>query len=103
MAKAVGLVFALCIAAIAAVAHGQQQEVFHVEGDVYCDPCRVQFVTELSQKLTGNFFNLITFLHQFENYSCGILMKSMAVRMFYFIWGFISLLIHDNNFFNIVK
>ncbi|KAK6154280.1 hypothetical protein DH2020_008528 [Rehmannia glutinosa] len=52
MAKAVALVSALCILAIAAVAHGHQQS-FNVEGDVYCDPCRVQFETELAQRLTG--------------------------------------------------
>ena len=52
MAKAVGFIFTLCfIAAVAA--HGHKQPPIHVEGDVYCDPCRVQFVTQLSRKLTG--------------------------------------------------
>ncbi|KAL6553499.1 hypothetical protein OROGR_007341 [Orobanche gracilis] len=51
MAKVVALVSALCILAIATVASAHR--TFNVEGDVYCDPCRVQFETELSQRLTG--------------------------------------------------
>ncbi|PIN16566.1 hypothetical protein CDL12_10791 [Handroanthus impetiginosus] len=51
MAKAVALV--LCILAFATIGHGHQQGVFNVEGDVYCDPCRVQFETELSKRLIG--------------------------------------------------
>ncbi|KAK4420416.1 Anther-specific protein LAT52 [Sesamum alatum] len=52
MAKAVALVSALCILAVAAVVNGHKEK-FHVEGDVYCDPCRVQFETELSYHLAG--------------------------------------------------
>lgn len=56
MAKAIALVSALCIVAlVATVAHAHNQ-VFNVEGDVYCDPCRVQFQTELSEKLPGNIY-----------------------------------------------
>lgn len=58
MAKAVALVSALCILAIAAIAHGHNGEVFNVEGDVYCDPCRVQFETVLAQRLTGKYTHL---------------------------------------------
>ncbi|KAG6397851.1 hypothetical protein SASPL_139301 [Salvia splendens] len=51
MAKAGCLVCVLCILAFATV--GRSYEVFKVEGDVYCDPCRVQFQTPLSKKLSG--------------------------------------------------
>ncbi|CAI9754966.1 unnamed protein product [Fraxinus pennsylvanica] len=53
MAKAVSLVSALCILAFATVAHCHAPEVFNVEGDVYCDPCRVKFETKLSHKIAG--------------------------------------------------
>merc|ERR1711925_38386 len=53
MAKAVSLVSVLCILAFATVAHCHAPEVFNVEGDVYCDPCRVQFETKLSHKIAG--------------------------------------------------
>ncbi|KAL0320613.1 UNVERIFIED_CONTAM: Anther-specific protein LAT52 [Sesamum radiatum] len=52
MAKAVALVSALCILAAVAVVDAHKEK-FHVEGDVYCDPCRVQFETELSYNLAG--------------------------------------------------
>ncbi|XP_073136280.1 anther-specific protein LAT52-like [Henckelia pumila] len=59
MAKVVGLVSAICIIlAISTVAHGRDQ-VFNIEGDVYCDPCRVQFQTTLSQKLPGATVRLV--------------------------------------------
>ncbi|KAL0328423.1 UNVERIFIED_CONTAM: Anther-specific protein LAT52 [Sesamum calycinum] len=51
MAKAVALVSALCVLAVAATVVHAHKEKFHVEGDVYCDPCRVQFETELSYNL----------------------------------------------------
>ncbi|KAK6134677.1 hypothetical protein DH2020_031602 [Rehmannia glutinosa] len=53
MAKAVALVSAICILALATIAQSHKHEVFKVEGDVYCDPCRVQFQNALSQKLAG--------------------------------------------------
>ncbi|KAL2483524.1 Pollen Ole e 1 allergen and extensin family protein [Forsythia ovata] len=53
MAKAVALVSAFCILAFATVAHCHATEVFDVEGDVYCDPCRVLFETKLSHKIGG--------------------------------------------------
>ncbi|XP_073147887.1 anther-specific protein LAT52-like [Henckelia pumila] len=60
MAKAVALVSAFCIIAFAAAtAHAHSQEVFKVEGDVYCDPCRLQFQTKLSQKLPGSKVRLV--------------------------------------------
>merc|ERR1711974_78040 len=51
MAKVVVLAF--CILAFATVARCHAPEVFNVEGDVYCDPCRVQFETKLSHKIAG--------------------------------------------------
>ncbi|CAA0816344.1 Pollen Ole e 1 allergen and extensin family protein [Striga hermonthica] len=51
MAKAVALASALCILAIATFANAHHD--FNVEGDVYCDPCRVQFETELARRLVG--------------------------------------------------
>ncbi|CAA0816039.1 Pollen Ole e 1 allergen and extensin family protein [Striga hermonthica] len=53
MAKVIGLVFALFVLAFATIAQCHKQEVFTVEGDVYCDPCRVQFQNPLSEKLAG--------------------------------------------------
>ncbi|KAL3631464.1 hypothetical protein CASFOL_024448 [Castilleja foliolosa] len=53
MAKLVALVSSLCILAIATLASAHGHRTFNVEGDVYCDPCRVQFETELSQRLVG--------------------------------------------------
>ncbi|CAA0808555.1 Pollen-specific protein-like [Striga hermonthica] len=53
MAKATRLVSALCILAFAAIAQCHKHEEFTVEGDVYCDPCRVQFQNALSDKLSG--------------------------------------------------
>ncbi|KAL1537708.1 anther-specific protein LAT52-like [Salvia divinorum] len=51
MAKAACLVSMICIFAFVTVARAH--ELFKVEGDVYCDPCRVQFQTSLSTKLSG--------------------------------------------------
>lgn len=48
MARAAYLISALCILAVATAS-----EVFNVEGDIYCDPCRVQYETPLSKKLPG--------------------------------------------------
>ncbi|KAL6535941.1 hypothetical protein OROHE_012785 [Orobanche hederae] len=54
MAKAVALVSALCILAFATtIAQCHKHQVFKIEGDVYCDPCRVQFQHDLSYKLAG--------------------------------------------------
>ncbi|GER29166.1 pollen Ole e 1 allergen and extensin family protein [Striga asiatica] len=54
MAKVVALASALYILALAAISNAHNNLfLFNVEGDVYCDPCRVQFETELSQKLVG--------------------------------------------------
>ncbi|KAG8386409.1 hypothetical protein BUALT_Bualt03G0145800 [Buddleja alternifolia] len=52
MAKSVALISALCILALAAVAHSHK-EVFDVVGEVYCDVCRFQFHNDLSYKLEG--------------------------------------------------
>ncbi|KAL3635368.1 hypothetical protein CASFOL_019915 [Castilleja foliolosa] len=55
MAKAhVSVVLALCVLASASsIAECHKHEVFKIEGDVYCDPCRVQFQSVLSEKLAG--------------------------------------------------
>ncbi|XP_059663685.1 olee1-like protein [Cornus florida] len=57
MAKVVALVaYALCLLALsgyATAAGDKKDSKFTVEGKVYCDPCRVQFVTKLSQFLEG--------------------------------------------------
>ncbi|CAH9147599.1 unnamed protein product [Cuscuta epithymum] len=53
MAKNVGLVIStLCFLAFASVIHCVPQK-FNVEGKVYCDTCRVQFETRISQDLPG--------------------------------------------------
>ncbi|KAL2552186.1 Pollen Ole e 1 allergen and extensin family protein [Forsythia ovata] len=53
MAKAVALGSVFCILALATLAHCHAPEVFDVEGNVYCDPCRVLFETKLSHKIAG--------------------------------------------------
>ncbi|CAK9134133.1 unnamed protein product [Ilex paraguariensis] len=53
MAKAIALIAsALCILALAGFAQCHQTEqLFNVEGKVYCDTCRVQFHTKISQNI----------------------------------------------------
>ncbi|XP_059645813.1 olee1-like protein [Cornus florida] len=57
MAKVFALVASvLCLLALSGFAHaaGKKKDgKFTVEGKVYCDPCRVQFVTKISQFLEG--------------------------------------------------
>ncbi|KAL3508759.1 hypothetical protein ACH5RR_028160 [Cinchona calisaya] len=53
MAKAVAIVSAICFLALASFATAQLGPVFNVEGEVYCDPCRVEFQTSLSKGLEG--------------------------------------------------
>ncbi|CAN4087361.1 unnamed protein product [Withania somnifera] len=52
MAKAIMLLSALCIVALANFAHCNA-EVFDVEGKVYCDTCRFEFETKLSENIEG--------------------------------------------------
>ncbi|CAL5405936.1 unnamed protein product [Camellia sinensis] len=51
MAKAVALL-ALCVLAFATIAQSHE-EVFNIEGKVYCDTCRVMFPTRVTQYLEG--------------------------------------------------
>ena len=53
MAKAFALVSALCFLALASVAHAQMGKAFKVYGMVYCDPCKVEFQTRLSDPIEG--------------------------------------------------
>ncbi|XP_059664523.1 olee1-like protein [Cornus florida] len=57
MAKAIAFVAStLCLLALSGLAHADDKKKdakFTVEGKVYCDPCRVEFVTSLSQFLEG--------------------------------------------------
>ncbi|CAN4117679.1 unnamed protein product [Withania somnifera] len=50
MAKAIMLLSALCIVALVNFANA---EVFDVEGKVYCDTCRIQFETRISENIEG--------------------------------------------------
>ncbi|MCD9643539.1 Anther-specific protein lat52 [Datura stramonium] len=52
MAKAIVLLSALCVLAIANFA-AADFEVFDVEGKVFCDTCRLGFVTSLSDTIEG--------------------------------------------------
>ncbi|CAK9151694.1 unnamed protein product [Ilex paraguariensis] len=55
MAKAVALVAsALCFLALASLAQCHEKNQFHIEGKVYCDTCRVQFETRISDNIPGN-------------------------------------------------
>ncbi|KAK3012519.1 hypothetical protein RJ639_008005 [Escallonia herrerae] len=52
MAKAIALIVsALCILAIADFAHAHEQ--YHVQGQIYCDTCRVQFATRIAEPIEG--------------------------------------------------
>ncbi|PHU04163.1 Anther-specific protein LAT52 [Capsicum chinense] len=53
MAKAIMLLSALCIVALANFANCHHPETFDVEGMVYCDTCRVRFVTNKSELIEG--------------------------------------------------
>ncbi|XP_059663980.1 anther-specific protein LAT52-like [Cornus florida] len=57
MAKAVAVIAsAFCLLAVSGLAHGidkTKDSKFTIEGKVYCDPCRVQFITKLSKLLEG--------------------------------------------------
>ncbi|GLU22862.1 hypothetical protein SLE2022_389050 [Rubroshorea leprosula] len=46
------LASALCVLSLA-VAHGNPIPRFYVEGKVYCDTCRAQFVTRISDYMAG--------------------------------------------------
>lgn len=59
MAKAIMLLSALCIVALANFANCHHPETFDVEGMVYCDTCRVRFVTNKSEIIEGTMFFLI--------------------------------------------
>lgn len=59
MAKAIILLSALCVLAVANFAVADF-EIFDVEGKVFCDTCRLGFVTSLSNTLEGNTTNFIT-------------------------------------------
>nr|GMC55426.1 anther-specific protein LAT52-like [Ipomoea batatas] len=50
MARVVALISALCILALAGIAHCTPEK-FNVVGNVYCDTCRVQFQTRISQNI----------------------------------------------------
>ncbi|GAV89872.1 Pollen_Ole_e_I domain-containing protein [Cephalotus follicularis] len=45
------LVSALCLFSLLSIAHGDER--FFVEGKIYCDTCRAQFITRASQYMKG--------------------------------------------------
>ncbi|XP_022720406.1 olee1-like protein [Durio zibethinus] len=47
------LASALCFLYLLGIAHAEAPEHFFVEGKVYCDNCRVQFVTRISKYMAG--------------------------------------------------
>ncbi|KAK4493043.1 hypothetical protein RD792_018142 [Penstemon davidsonii] len=59
MAKAIALVSAVCILALATLAQSHSNNVFSVTGKVYCDPCRVQFQHQFSRNLPGTVVKLL--------------------------------------------
>ena len=52
------VVSAVCLSSLAgfAAADADDFDRFQIQGSVYCDTCRVQFVTRLSKFLEGNIF-----------------------------------------------
>lgn len=49
------IISALCVLAFAGSALAKGGEtLFHVEGRVYCDTCKVQFETRISEGIEGN-------------------------------------------------
>ncbi|XP_057460908.1 anther-specific protein LAT52-like [Actinidia eriantha] len=57
MAKAVALIAALCLLALAGSAQANKAD-FVIKGDVYCDTCKVLFFTKISTKLAATSVNL---------------------------------------------
>ncbi|XP_009602640.1 anther-specific protein LAT52-like [Nicotiana tabacum] len=53
MAKAILLLSAVCILAFVNFAQCHDSQAINVEGSVYCDTCRVQFQTKLSEYIEG--------------------------------------------------
>lgn len=53
MARAVAIISAVCILALANYVQCGPPERFNVRGKVYCDTCRVQFPTRISQYMEG--------------------------------------------------
>ncbi|KAJ0018110.1 hypothetical protein Pint_10400 [Pistacia integerrima] len=47
------LASAFCFLSLLDLAYGDKQPKFSVEGRVYCDTCRVQFITRLTQFMEG--------------------------------------------------
>lgn len=74
MAKAIVLLSALCVLAIANFAVAEP-EVFDVEGRVFCDTCRLGFATSLSEAIQGmnnnNKCSLTPFVFHKDNRSIG--------------------------------
>ncbi|MCE3049212.1 Anther-specific protein lat52 [Datura stramonium] len=58
MAKAILVLSALCCI-LAFANFAQCNEHFKVEGSVYCDTCRVQFQTRLSEYIEGTWVRLV--------------------------------------------
>lgn len=54
--EAVALVAALCFVSL--VGFAQCNDYLTVQGKVYCDTCRVQFETKVTEYLPGNIFYL---------------------------------------------
>lgn len=57
-----GVVFAVCILALATVVYCDPARHFKVEGQVYCDPCRVQFQTKISKPIEGLSLSLYIYI-----------------------------------------
>ena len=65
------LASALCFTTLLhfAAADADDFDRFHIKGSVYCDTCRVQFMTRLSKVLEGNLRTLSNIIHMWIIYN----------------------------------
>lgn len=49
------LAASFCLFSLLGVALGDDNDVLHVEGQVYCDTCNIGFVTQVSEFMAGTF------------------------------------------------
>ena len=73
-------VSAVCLSSLAGVANADADDFdsFQIQGSVYCDTCRVQFVTRLSQFLEG-----ILFVETQINNTCSFLLFDILRKIFF--------------------
>jgi len=82
------VVSAVCLSSLAgfAAADADDFDRFQIQGSVYCDTCRVQFVTRLSKFLEGNIFTHVYLC--FYTCMCAWLIYNVQPFLFKRIFSF---------------